>query len=218
MRAIQDIFVYPDTPIIQALQRIDQGAAQIVLVVDSADRLVGTVTDGDVRRAILRGIDLNASVAAIMNPNPLTIPTGTTREEAIVLMRNRAIHQLPVLNDERRVIDLLTLDAALNALREETIVVLMAGGLGGRLQPLTDSTPKPLLPIGGRPLLDITISNLARQGFGRFFVSINYKASMFREHFAQGKHLGVEIDYLEEDERLGTAGALRLLPVQPTAP
>ena len=112
----------------------------------------------------------------------------------------------------------MTLDKALLSLREETIVVLMAGGLGSRLRPLTESTPKPLLPIGGRPLLEITISSLARQGFGHFYVSVNYKAEMFREHFAGGQHLGVRIDYLEEDKSLGTAGGLRLLPERPSAP
>jgi dTDP-glucose pyrophosphorylase len=218
MRVIKDIFVAPEMPILQALKHIEQGAAQIVLVVDIADRLIGTVTDGDVRRGILNGVGLDAPVSLVMNRSPITIANGMTREEAIALMRSRAIHQLPVVDGERRVVDLITLDVALRALREETIVVLMAGGLGSRLQPLTDSTPKPLLPIGGRPLLEVTISGLARQGFGRFFVSINYKADMFRDHFAEGQHLGVEIGYLQEDERLGTAGALRLLPTRPTAP
>jgi dTDP-glucose pyrophosphorylase len=214
----QEICIAPDLPILQALQRIEQGAAQIVLVVDEQTRLLGTVTDGDVRRAILRGVGLDQPVSMVMNQNPLTVPSSTTQEAAMALMRARAVHQLPIVDDDGRVIDLITLDAALRAMREETIVVLMAGGLGSRLRPLTDSTPKPLLPIGGRPLLEITISTLARQGFGRFFVSVNYKADMFRHHFAEGKNFGVEIGYLEENERLGTAGALRLLPERPSAP
>jgi len=218
MREFKDIFVPLEMPILQALKHIEQGAAQIVLVVDSGEKLLGTVTDGDVRRGILKGVGLDAPVSTIMNRNPITAESGTSRDEAVAMMRSRGIHQVPVLDRERRVIDLITLDAALSVRREETIVFLVAGGLGSRLQPLTDSTPKPLLPIGGRPLLEITISNLARQGFGRFFVSINYKADMFRDRFAQGEHLGVEIGYVQEDEKLGTAGALRLLPTRPTAP
>jgi len=215
---VKDISVRPDTPILQALQRIEKGAAQIVLVVDEAGRLLGTVTDGDVRRAILKGVVLSASVAQVMNTQPTTALVGISQDAAIALMRGRRLHQLPIVDHECRVVDLMTLDAVLHSLREETIVVLMAGGLGSRLRPLTDSTPKPMLPIGGRPLLEITISNLARQGFGRFLVSINYKAEMFRNYFAEGKHLGVEIGYLQEEQRLGTAGALRLLPERPTAP
>jgi len=126
--------------------------------------------------------------------------------------------ELPVVDNERRVVGLVTLDAVLRALREETIVVLMAGGLGSRLRPLTESTPKPLLPVGGRPLLEITVDNLARQGFLRFVLSVNYKAEMFREHFGSGEKFGVDIQYVHEAEQLGTAGALRLLPERPAAP
>lgn len=220
MRTVSGLLIGPDTPLLQTMQRIEQGHAQIVLVVDGNDRLIGAVTDGDIRRAILRGTGLDAPVSTVMNANPTTVAQGTTRDAAIALMKKRALHQLPVIDAERRVVDLITLDEALRTEREDTIVVLMAGGLGSRLRPLTDATPKPLLPIGGRPLLEITISNLARQGFGKFFVSINYKAEMFRDHFAKGEHLGVEIDYLQEDEaeKLGTAGALRLLPERPKAP
>jgi dTDP-glucose pyrophosphorylase len=218
MNTFKDVLVFSDTPILRVLEQIEKGAAQIALVADSAGQLLGTVTDGDVRRGILRGVSLDGAVSSVMNCSPVTIACGTTRGEAVALMRDRGIHQLPVIDDNRCVVDLITLDDALHALRDETIVVLMAGGLGTRLQPLTNTTPKPLLPIGGRPLLEITISNLARQGFGRFFVSINYKADMFRTHFAGGKNLGVEIDYLHEDEMLGTAGALRLLPSRPVAP
>jgi dTDP-glucose pyrophosphorylase len=218
MRPLDDLMTVAETPILKALNQIEKGAAQIALVTDAAGRLMGTLTDGDVRRGILRGIGLDAPVSAVMNHNPVTVANGTTRDEAIVLMRDRGIHQLPVLDSEQRVVDLITLDDALHRLQGETIVVLMAGGLGSRLQPLTNTTPKPLLPIGGRPLLEITISHLARQGFGRFFVAINYKADVFRNHFAGGKNLGVEIDYLQEDEKLGTAASLRLLPSRPTAP
>lgn len=218
MRAVKDIFVSTQTPILEALQRIERGGAQIALVVDSDARLLGTVTDGDVRRGILRGVSLDAPVAMVMNSKPVTAPAGTTEEAVIALMRDRALHQVPILDDEGRVLDLITLDLALRATRADTIVVLMAGGLGSRLRPLTHETPKPLLPIGGRPLLEITISNLARQGFGRFFIAVNYKAEMFQHHFAEGEHLGVEINYLAEEERLGTAGALRLLPERPTSP
>jgi dTDP-glucose pyrophosphorylase/predicted transcriptional regulator len=218
MKDFQKILVQPDTSVLEAIKRLDNGAAQIVLVVDADGKLLGTVTDGDTRRALLRGMTLDVSVSTIMNSAPRSIRAGVSREQAIALMRERAIHQLPVLDEAGRVVELVTLDEALRGAREETLVVLMAGGLGSRLRPLTETTPKPLLPIGGRPLLEITITNLARQGFARFVLSVNYKADMFREFLADGKRLGVEVDYVEENEKLGTAGALRLLPTRPTAP
>ena len=218
MHDFRNVFVPPSMTVLEAMQRLDKGAAQIVLVVNAQGRLLGTVTDGDTRRALLRGETLDVPVSGIMNRTPQTIGADASREQAISLMRARTIHQLPVVDAEGRVIELITLDEALREARQETLVVLMAGGIGSRLRPLTETTPKPLLPIGGRPLLEITITNLARQGFGRFLISVNYKANMFREFLADGKRLGVEIDYVEENEKLGTAGALRLLPTRPTAP
>ena len=215
---LKNILILPDLDILQALRRMEVGSAQIVLVTDTAGRLLGTVTDGDVRRAILRGVRLDSPVASIMNKSPMAIDERASQETAIALMREKVIHQLPVIDAEWRVVGLVTLDAVLRTLREDTVVVLMAGGLGSRLRPLTESTPKPLLPIGGRPLLEITVDNLVRQGFGRFLLSVNYKAEMFREHFGNGKRFGVEIDYLNETEQLGTAGALRLLPSRPDTP
>jgi dTDP-glucose pyrophosphorylase len=218
MKDFGKILVHADTSLLDAMHRLDKGAAQIVLIVDENNRLLGTVTDGDTRRALLRGVTLDVPASTIMNKTPFTVDAGTSRERAIALMRKHTIHQLPVLDAAGRVVELITLDEALRGAQQETLVVLMAGGLGNRLRPLTETTPKPLLPIGGRPLLEITITNLARQGFGRFLISVNYKANMFRESLADGKRLGVEIDYVEETERLGTAGALRLLPGRPTSP
>lgn len=218
MKDLKKILVRSDTPVIEAMQQLDKGAAQIVLVTDECGKLLGTVTDGDTRRALLRGVTLDVPISIVMNKTPLTIGAEASREEAIALMRKHTIHQLPVVDGFGHVIELITLDEALRGAQQETLVVLMAGGLGSRLRPLTETTPKPLLPIGGRPLLEITITNLARQGFGRFLISVNYKADMFREFLTDGKRLGVEIDYIEENERLGTAGALRLLPARPSAP
>jgi dTDP-glucose pyrophosphorylase len=218
MKDFQKILIQPDASVIEAMKRLDVGAAQIVLVADADGKLLGTVTDGDTRRALLRGVPLEGPISAIMNRVPLTLRIGATRDEALALMRDRVIHQLPVLDDAGHVVELITLDEALRGVHGETLVVLMAGGLGSRLRPLTDATPKPLLSVGGRPLLEITITNLARQGFGRFIISVNYKADMFREHLADGKRLGVSIDYIQEEERLGTAGALRLLPFRPPSP
>jgi len=217
MRDLTDILVSPHTTILVALQQLEKGAKQIALVVDNQHRLLGVVTDGDVRRGMLRGIGLDRPVSEIMKNSPITAPTTITQEAATALMQEKAIHQLPLL-DDGRVVGLITRDDVLHAMRQDTLVVLIAGGLGSRLRPLTDETPKPLLAIGGKPLLEIAISNLARQGFARFMLAVNYKAEMFRAHFADGSALGVHIGYIQESESLGTAGALRLLPEKPQGP
>jgi len=202
---------------LEAIGVIERGSRQIALVVDAGDRLLGTVTDGDVRRGILRGVQMDSPVSAIMNRQPRTIGPGASREQELAVMRELQINQLPVVDSEGRVIALETLGELLRSARLGNWVVLMAGGLGTRLRPLTDDTPKPMLPVGGRPLLETIIESFVAQGFSRFFVAVNYKADLFKAHFGDGASLGVSIEYLEEDRRLGTAGALGLLPERPNA-
>src|SRR5579883_2071033 len=157
MRDISDIFVSQNTPILAALRQLEKGAKQIALVVDDQHRLLGVVTDGDVRRGMLRGIGLERPVSEIMKDSPVTAAATITQEAATALMQEKAIHQLPLL-DNGRVVGLITHDDVLHAMRQDTLVLLVAGGLGSRLRPLTDETPKPLLAIGGKPLLEIAIS------------------------------------------------------------
>ena len=202
----------------EAIRAIDESALQIALVVDGEQRLVGTVTDGDVRRGLLRGVNLEARVAEIMNRQPVACPAALGREAALTVMRGSAVKQVPLLDEAGRVVGLELMGDVIKRTDHDNWVVLMAGGLGQRLLPLTEDCPKPLLPVGGQPILEIILKNFARQGFSRFFLSVNYKAEMVRRHFGDGSRWGVAIDYLEEPERLGTAGALGLLPERPTKP
>lgn len=201
-----------------AMTKIDSQSLQIALVVDVDDRLLGTVTDGDIRRGLLRGVDFNAPATEIMERDPITLDPGIGSAEALLLMQAKQIRQIPRVDGERRIVGLEVLDQLLGPVQSDVWVVLMAGGLGSRLRPLTAETPKPLLPVAGRPLLQIILESFVQQGFRRFFMAINYKGTMFREHFGDGSRWGVDIDYLEESERLGTAGALRLLPEDPPGP
>lgn len=212
------ISVVPATSILDALKVIDSGTLQIALVVDAERRLVGTLTDGDVRRGLLRGITLDQPVHRVMNGHPITLEKGHGREAALELMRQRAIHQIPVVDDMGRLIGLEWLDDLVRPEQKDTCVVLMAGGLGTRLRPLTDRMPKPMLPVGGRPLLETTIRNIAAQGYSQFYLSVNYMAEVIQDHFGDGSAFNVKIDYLFEDKRLGTAGALSLLPNVPAGP
>lgn len=210
--------VGPAMPILQAIKAIEAGSRQIALVVDDDRRLLGTVTDGDIRRGILRGIGLDQPVSAVMNSRPLTANVDQGRDAVLRLMRDREIHQIPLLDSGGRLVGLETLDELIHRDQVDVWVVLMAGGLGTRLRPLTENTPKPLLPVGGRPLLETIIENFANQGFRRIFLSVNYKAEMFEQHFGDGSRYGVSIEYIHEPDRMGTAGALTLLPSRPENP
>ena len=206
-------------PLAEAIRIIDTSSKQICLVVDDADRLLGTVTDGDIRRAILNAIPLDAPVDRVMNRAPTTLPPGHDRDQAMQLMRSKQLHQLPVVDVDRRVVGLVLIDDLMQeGQRADNWVVLMAGGLGSRLRPLTETTPKPMLMVGVKPLLETTIENFVQQGFRRFYVSVNYLADKVKEYFGDGTRWGCEIRYLEEKEQLGTAGALGLLPERPQSP
>lgn len=212
------LIIAPDATLHQAIAAIDRGARQIALVVDGAGRLVATVTDGDVRRGLLRGLGLDAPVAEVMNRTPLTIRAEEGPEAARRLMRARSLHHVPVVDDAGRLVDLAWIDDLSGLARRDTRVVLMAGGLGQRLRPLTETVPKPMLPVGGRPILEHILRSFVDQGFVRFTISLNYLGEKVRAHFGDGAEFGAEIDYVEEQARLGTAGALSLLTDRPASP
>lgn len=204
--------------VLDAIKVIDAGKIQIVLVHEDG-RLVGTVTDGDVRRGILGGIQLSSLVSEIMNRHPVTVPASATVEEAIALMRTHSIHQLPIVDETGCVVGIRLLDnLLLKRDGEDNWVVLMAGGLGTRLRPLTDDCPKPLLKVGERPIMETILQSFIDQGYRKFFISVNYMAEMIEAYFGDGSRWGAEIVYLRETERMGTAGALSLLPARPEQP
>ena len=214
MRKLQEILITPDIPVLEAIKVLDRSALQILLVVNREKQLLGTLTDGDIRRAILRGFDLNTPVAGAMNDTPITVDTSAGRDQALLLMRSKCIHCIPVVDGQNRVQGLETESRLLWQGSEKTQVILMAGGLGMRLRPLTESIPKPLLKVNGKPMLEHIIGRFVEQGFRSFFLSVNYKAEMIRDYFGDGSELGIEINYLEEDKPLGTGGALSLLPTE----
>lgn len=204
--------------ILSAIKTIDAGGVQIALVVNGDMHLLGTVTDGDIRRGLLKGAALHQPVSQVMNINPRTLRFGQSRSTAVELMRRLSVHQLPVIDTERRVVGIELFEELVAPQDAGTWVVLMAGGLGARLRPLTETVPKPMLPVGGRPLLETIIRNFETQGFREIFLSVNYKSELIRQHFGDGLDFGVSIEYLVEQERLGTAGALSLLPRRPNGP
>lgn len=210
--------IAPEKTIRDAIRTIDEGAIRIALVVDGENRLLGTVTDGDIRRGILRGVALEEAVTRVMNPHPTTARADEGQDTILERMKQTRLHQIPVVDGQGRLVTVEILDELLQTRHRDNWVMLMAGGLGSRLRPLTDECPKPLLKVGSKPLLEIILENFLEYGFRRFYISVNYKAEMVKEHFSDGSRWGIEIRYVHEDQRLGTAGALSLLAERPALP
>lgn len=201
-----------------AIKCIDASALQVALVVHDDETLAGVITDGDVRRALLRGLNLNAPVVEIMSTRPHFSRVGTAREDLLAELRRLSIRHLPLLDSEDRLAGLATERELSGPPRSDNWVVLMAGGLGSRLAPLTNTVPKPMLPLGDKPLLQTILEKFIEDGFHRFYISVNYLAEQVIAHFGDGSAWGVQIVYLHETQRLGTAGALSLIPSPPEKP
>lgn len=208
--------VGPDADIRTALQIIDRGAEQIALVVGANNRLLGTITDGDIRRGLLAGITPESNVQSIMNPDPIVAQENESNLSILDRMKNKSVRQIPVVDSAFRVVAVRFLSELTEINTEQHWVVLMAGGLGTRLRPYTDNVPKPLLTVGSKPILEHILTSFAECGFRKFFFTVHYKAEMVKEYFGAGRQWGVEIDYLDEPVQLGTAGALALLPAEPS--
>jgi dTDP-glucose pyrophosphorylase len=196
----------------RAIEVIDQGAKQIALVLDESERLVGTVTDGDIRRGILRYLSLESPVCEVMNPKPRSLAVGYSRAEALQLLGSAQVLQVPIVDADGKLVGLETLTDLLKRPRLENPVFLMAGGFGTRLRPLTDTCPKPMLSVGGKPMLEHILQDLIDYGFYRFYISVHYLREQVIAHFKEGSRFGVSIQYIHEDTPLGTAGCLGLLP------
>jgi dTDP-glucose pyrophosphorylase len=218
MKSWKKVLISEGTSIHEAIKVIDEGALQIALVVDREDRLLGTITDGDVRRGILQGIALEEPAAQIMNTNPTVVNMQESRDESLKLLRQKSLHQVPVVDQEGRIVGLEIIEDLLHPQIRDNLVVIMAGGLGSRLGSLTKDCPKPMLRVGGKPILETIIEKFIEFGFCNFCLSVNYKAEMIKGYFGDGSKYGCNIKYLHEDEPLGTAGALSLLPDRPTSP
>jgi dTDP-glucose pyrophosphorylase len=200
------------------LAAVDRGAAGIALAVDDDGRLVGVATDGDLRRALLRGSSLEDPLEPVLNTTFVALGPGQTRADALDLMRARRIDAIPALDDGGRPVALHLLHAFLEPAARGNWAVIMAGGRGTRLQPLTDTVPKPMLRVAGRPILERIVLHLVGSGITRIFISVNYLAHVIEDHFGDGSAFGATIEYLREHEPLGTAGALGLLPAPPGEP
>jgi len=211
MKKIDKISLLSVATVKEAMKTIDAGAMKIAIVVDRYDTLIGTLTDGDIRRGLLNGLNMHSSIESIIQRNPLTAAVNESKEKILAKTLGKKIYHLPVVNQDGKVVGIEDIDTLLSSKEKSNQVVLMVGGLGTRLRPLTTDIPKPMLKVGNRPILETIILNFKQYGFSNIILSVNYKADIVREYFGNGKEFGVKIEYVYEDKRMGTAGALSLM-------
>ena len=202
----------PDDDMHQAIEVLDREAVRIALVVNDTDELLGTITDGDIRRALLKRLGMDTPVTRIMNASPVSADETRSRGSVFLEMRRKSLLHMPIIDKAGRIVDLKMLQDHLCEPRHDNPVLLMAGGFGKRLRPLTESTPKPLLPMGDKPILEVILDRCMEAGFVNFVISTHYRADMVRQHFGDGSRWGVNISYAHEEVPLGTAGAVGLIP------
>ena len=218
MKNIENIKLRQNATIKEALEIIDSGAMQIALVVDDNDKLLGTLTDGDIRRGILMGLDLDSSIETIVFKEPAVAKISSTKEEILKIALSKKLHQIPIVDDNGIVLDLKEIEELVEPKIKTNRAILMVGGLGTRLRPLTQDMPKPMLKVGNKPILQTIVEKFAEYGFVNITMCVNFNASIIRDYFGDGKEFGVNIDYVLEQKRMGTAGALSLLKERPSEP
>ncbi|MFA5156151.1 MAG: nucleotidyltransferase family protein [Candidatus Omnitrophota bacterium] len=218
MKEIRKIFVNDTNNIEETILAIQRGGVGIALVVDEQERLLGTVTDGDIRRAILNKIPLSNPIATLFSyrsakyPQPVTAPYGIAAEALLALMQKKELRQIPLLDKNGRIVELALLSELIDGdFHFPLTAVVMAGGKGKRLYPLTKDMPKPMLPLTERPLIERTIEQFRKIGIRQVHIATHYKSEVITEHFGNGDDFGVKINYINEEEPLGTAGALGLM-------
>lgn len=214
----RQVIINQQTTVLDAMQVIDKGSLQVALVTDASSRLLGVVTDGDIRRGLLRGVSFRDSVEQVMCYNPTVAKETDSIDRILSLMASKEIEQVPIVDADGFLVGLKTLEELTHPRPRDNWVILMAGGLGSRLGDLTKSCPKPLLKVGSKPILEVILESFISQGFYKFFLSVNYKKEMIQQHFGDGSRWGVDIQYIEETERRGTAGPLAMLPEVPSKP
>lgn len=205
-----------DASIQEVIRNLDEVAIKIVLVISDTGELLGTVSDGDIRRGLLRGMDITSPIKNIIHRQPLVVYSDIGRDQVIKLMTANKVQQIPIVDERNQIIGLHLWDQLAEQKQRSNTMVIMAGGEGRRLRPHTENCPKPLLPVAGKPILERIIERAKLEGFSHFVLAVNYLGHMIEDHFGDGSDLKVKIDYLKEKSPLGTAGALSLFDKSPT--
>ena len=207
----QKTIISEESSVQDAILRLDQGAMQIVMVVNADEELIGTITDGDIRRGLLNGLQLNSLIDQVIQREAFVVPASMDKEIILKIMSANSIRQIPVVDENRKVVGLHTWEKLTVKSVLDNPMVIMAGGLGKRLYPITENCPKPLLPVYGKPIMEHIITRAVAEGFSKFYVSVNYLSDMIEDYFGNGEKWGIGIEYIHEEKPMGTAGALGFL-------
>ena len=211
MKNYKNILLKPTSTIKEALKIIDNGAIQIALVVDKDEKLLGTITDGDIRRGLLNNLSLDDTIKTIIFKTPTVCHIEDSKEKILEIALAKKLHQIPIVDKDGILVGIKEIDELLKPDHKSNRVVLMVGGLGTRLRPLTDNMPKPMLKVGNKPILETIILNFKKYGFVNIVLCVSYKSEIIEEYFKDGSEFGVNIEYVHENKRMGTAGALSLV-------
>jgi len=218
MKNIEHIKISLNVSIREALGIIDTEGMQIALVVGENDTLLGTLTDGDIRRGLLKGLDLNSSIESIIFKTPTIAKISDTKEEILKLALSKKLHQIPIVDDNDKILGIQEIEELIKPKDKTNKVILMVGGLGTRLRPLTENTPKPMLKVGNKPILQTIVEKFVEYGYTNIIMCVNYKSYIIQDYFGDGSEFGATIEYVLEEQRMGTAGALSLLKEKPVEP
>lgn len=214
MYKIDEIKINQNASIKEALEVIDKGAIKVAVVLSDDGLLLGMLNDGDIRRALLKGMSLDDSIAGIINKHPVVANINDTKERILELANEKKLHQIPIISNGK-LIGIQDIREFLAPKNKPNKVILMVGGLGTRLRPLTNDVPKPMLDVGNKPILHTIVENFAKYGYTDITMCVNYKSEIIKEYFGNGDKFGVKIEYVLESKRMGTAGALSLLQKRP---
>ncbi len=210
--------ISPEISILECLKVIDSCATGIAIAVDKNFKLIGTISDGDIRRALIGGAKLNTTVNKFINRNCFSVLWSVSRAEVLDIMQARRFEQVPIIDDNGKVVGIHLLHDILGKKNRTNWAVVMAGGKGTRLRPITETIPKPMIKVAGRPILERIVLHFINYGIKKIFISVNYLSDIIEDHFKDGSRFGCSIEYLREEKSLGTGGALSLLPEVPKDP
>lgn len=218
MKNWKESLISPSVTVKDAMSIIDKSSMRVAIVVDEQNKLLGIVTESDLRKAILKHIQPDDCVTKIMNATPKTGLMSDSKDKVALFFKETNLMHLPVVNESGVLVNVEYFDKHLKISKQDNWVVIMAGGMGNRLRPLTEDTPKSMLKVGAKPILERIIDGCIDCGFNKFYLAVNYRSEMIEDYFGDGSAWGVKIEYLREKKQMGTAGALSLLPEKPSKP
>lgn len=211
MKNYENILLNLNSTIKEAMKIINSGSMKIAIVIDKNKKLLGTVSDGDIRRGLLNNLSLDDIVEKIIFKTPTVCKLEDTKEKILEVALEKKIYQIPIVDSEGKLVGIEEVDELLRPKYKTNKAVLMVGGLGTRLRPLTEHIPKPMLKVGNKPILETIILNFKKYGFINIILSVSYKSEIIENYFGNGSKFGVNIEYVREEKRMGTAGALSLI-------